>query len=275
MTVLTVEGTCHRKEDYSLVPEVIEQLWHMEDHHFWHRARNGWILDALAAHGAPPPCSLLEVGCGSGAVSRALVQAGYQVTGVDTAARLVEKAQERCSAATFVVGEVAKLPEGCRGPFQVVGFFDVLEHVEHPAGLLADALAWAAPDALVIATVPALRSLHTILDDLSGHKRRYERDELATLFASVGLRGVVVHGIFASTLAIQRFAQGRIRPPQDPTSDQERIRVMTHALRVPSFPLNTALGLLARAERWLGLAAARRRTGASYLVVGRCRRSEP
>ncbi len=124
-------------------------------------------------------------------------------------------------------------------------------------------------DALVIATVPGLRSLHTIVDDLSGHKRRYERDELAKLFTSVGLREVAVYGIFASTLAIQRFERGRARLPREVSSPDARIRVMTRALRVPAFPVNGVLGWLVRAERWLGLAAALRRKGASYLAVGR------
>lgn len=117
--------------------------------------------------------------------------------------------------------------------------------------------------------MPGLRSLHTIVDDLSGHKRRYERDELAELFTSVGLREVAVYGIFASTLAIQRFERGRARLPREVSSPDARIRVMTRALRVPAFPVNGVLGWLVRAERWLGLAAALRRKGASYLAVGR------
>jgi 2-polyprenyl-3-methyl-5-hydroxy-6-metoxy-1,4-benzoquinol methylase len=269
MAFVNVEGTQHREEDYSLVPEVIECLWRMEERHFWHRARNGWILDALAAYGPPVPCQVLDVGCGSGAVSCALANAGYRVTGVDTAERLVRKAQERCPSSTFVVGEVGSLPEGCRGPFPIGGFFDVLEHVADPAGLLAAGLRWTSPGALVVATVPALRSLYTVVDELSGHKLRYEREELVALFESVGLREVVVHGIFASTLAIQRFERRRARLPADVSSAEARIKVMTHALRVPSLPVNAALGWLARLERLGGLKAARRRTGASYLAVGR------
>jgi hypothetical protein len=120
-----------------------------------------------------------------------------------------------------------------------------------------------------VATVPALRSLYTVVDELSGHKLRYEREELVALFESVGLREVVVHGIFASTLAIQRFERRRAAPPADVSSAEARIEVMTHALRVPPLPVNAALGWLARLERLGGLKAARQRTGASYLAVGR------
>ncbi|HVJ17742.1 MAG TPA: class I SAM-dependent methyltransferase, partial [Polyangiaceae bacterium] len=255
MTLICLPDAVHRDEDYSLDPEVVESLWHMEERHFWHRARNGWILDALAEFGAPPPCPVLEVGCGSGAVATALQGAGYQVTGVDTAEHLARKADERCPRATFIVGDVALLPEQHRGPFQVIGFFDVLEHLSAPEQLLRAAIKFAAPGALLVATVPALRSLYSVVDELSGHKLRYEQGELAKLFESVGASDVVEHGIFSATLPFQRLA--RARKEADTTNPATRRSIMCQALRVPPQPVNAALGLVARVERWTGLRSAR------------------
>ena len=70
------------------------------------------------------------------ALSVVLSRAGYQVTGVDTADHLAAKAHERSPSSTFVVGDVSKLPPGHDGPFQIVGFFDVLEHLDELINLL-------------------------------------------------------------------------------------------------------------------------------------------
>lgn len=270
MPLVKIPGTTHRKGDYELEPAAIECLWRMEDQHYWHRERNGWILDGLRDFGARPPCRVLEVGCGSGAVVRALQLAGYQVTGVDTAEALATKAHERCPAATIVVGDVAALPEYCRGPFDVVGFFDVLEHLEQPAELMKSALRWASPGALVIATVPAMRSLHTVIDDLSGHKLRYEPGQLTQLFESVGLKSVVEHGIFASTLPIQRLVRHASQfNSVDISVPEARAQLFARALRIPPMPINIALGLLVRLERRLGLRMSQRRRGGSILAVGK------
>lgn len=75
MAVTVIDGTKHNDNDYSLNSRCIETLWKMEDRHFWHASRNRWILSALKQHAVLPPAKVLDVGCGSGAVSRALATA--------------------------------------------------------------------------------------------------------------------------------------------------------------------------------------------------------
>src|SRR5207244_646899 len=120
----------HNKADFWLSPRALEMLWEAEDRHFWHCARKAWIVSLLRRYGEHPPRRILDVGCGSGSVARKLAECGYTVTGVDTERRSVTKASERCQSAAFVLGSVAELPKGLHGPYDVVGFFDVLEHLE-------------------------------------------------------------------------------------------------------------------------------------------------
>ena len=48
-----------------------------------HGQRNRDVLAFVSAHLLPPPARVLEVGCGSGALARALVAAGYDLTAID------------------------------------------------------------------------------------------------------------------------------------------------------------------------------------------------
>jgi SAM-dependent methyltransferase len=264
-------GAVHHQDDFPLSSRAVQALWDMEDRHFWHAARNDWISTFLRLYGARPPATVLEVGCGSGAVVRKLAAEGYQVTGVDTDRRLIDKAHERCKAATLVVGDVAHLPSMLQGPYDVVGFFDVLEHLAAPGDFLRGSLQWARPGALVMATVPALRSLHSIVDDLSGHKRRYEPGELGRLFESVGLDEVAEHGIFRSSLPLIKRRRLAGKPPpalQQVTPDQVD-EIMIENFRVPPAPLNAAMRLVCSLERRLALRASRGKVGASLVAVGR------
>lgn len=270
MSLTIVPNTPHRPDDYTLEPEIVAAVQNAELRHFWYLSRNLWILEALSYHGVVPPASILEVGCGSGCVASALVDFGYALTGVDTAEPLVRKASERCPNGRFVVAEVANLPSQLRGPYAVVALFDVLEHLDDAAGLLRESVRWAAPNALVIATVPGLRSLWSEHDEISGHKRRYEPGELARLFAQVGLRSIIEHGIFRSTSIAQRFVRrGMRRDVERQRTRDDEIDVMRQSLRIPFEPINTALKQLCALERRFGFAVSAGKAGASQLVVGR------
>lgn len=263
MPLTVLSGTSHREEDMPLDPEVLAGLWRMEESHFWHRARNRWIVRALRERGIAPGARILEVGCGSGAVAIELHRRGYRVTGIDTADVLVRKAHERCPDANFVVGDVAELPES-EGPFDAIAFFDVLEHLDAPRALLVAALRLARPGACVIATVPALRSLHTVIDDLSGHKMRYEPGELTALFATARVADIEEHGILRAIWPLVRLARARAGSRAH-ASRKEMLLADAH---VPPRVLNEALELLCRLELAVAWKESRNRRGPSILAMG-------
>lgn len=263
---LVITDRDHNEQDFGLDHELVSGLWEMENRHFWHSARNRWLAKALAAHALPAGARFLDVGCGSGAVAGFLHRAGFRVVGVDTAEPLLRKAHERCPDVTFVVGRVEHLPIGGR-PFDAVGAFDVLEHLDDPDALLGDALRYLKPGGLVIATVPGLRSLHSAIDDLSGHKRRYEPGELAELLRRAGLTDVEERGIFRATTPVVR--RMRSRTPVEELTAEQRQAIMLANVRVPTPVVNRAFGLLCAAERSIGFGRAVGRGGGSLLAVGR------
>ena len=264
---LTITPVEHESADFDLDPDVIRALWRMEEHHFWTRSRSEWNAAALAEAGVEVGARVLDVGCGSGCVAGHLAALGYDVTGVDTAEPLVRKAHERYPAVAFFVADVDRLPAEA-GVFDAVGFFDVLEHMVEPILMVGAALSRARPGAVVLATVPARRALHSIIDDVSGHKRRYELGELGALFTAAGLIDVRERGIFRWTEPLQRLARARYARTNTYTRFEAR-RALIHSLRVPAGPLNGLLRAVCALERRVSLRRAIDRPGPTLLAVGR------
>lgn len=268
----------HRDADFELDPELMRRLWHMEERHFWHAARNRWIRRGLEAYGLRPPARILDVGCGSGAVAGMLQSHGYSVVGIDTGEMLVRKADERFPQATFVSGEIERLAPDL-GPFDGVGFFDVLEHLDDPGAFLDTAIAHARPGALVVATVPALMELYSTIDLLSGHKRRYEPGELKQLFVDRGLVNVEEHAIFRLLHAALRMrrkpkadvssARGTNASSAAPIDADTRRKILLDDTRVPIGPLNGLLNLACALEERIAFGRSRGKAGPTMLVVGR------
>jgi glycosyltransferase involved in cell wall biosynthesis len=97
------------------------------------------------------PSRILDVGCGDGSLGERLHKLGHHVTGVDLdhPARQVERLD------AFVAADLDQgLPAALVGPFDVVLFADVLEHVREPGELLDQARARLAPGGWVMVSVP-------------------------------------------------------------------------------------------------------------------------
>lgn len=85
------------------------------------------IADRVAALA---PASFLDAGCGEGFVAEVLLDRlpGLALTGIDFSADAAQIAQAKLPAARFEAGDVTALPFP-DGAFDVVGCFEVLEHL--------------------------------------------------------------------------------------------------------------------------------------------------
>lgn len=131
-----------------------------------------------------PGANVLELGCGTGMVTRHLITSGASVVAVDDAATMLAAARRRAPAARFIEGDVAGEIDG--GPFDRVVFSFVLHELdpsrrlhalERAVGLLGPGgrigiLEWATPARQPAAGVwrTAVRTIepsvaHDVLDD--------------------------------------------------------------------------------------------------------------
>lgn len=67
------------------------------------------LLATLIREANPRAKSILDVGCGTGAHARSLIDAGFEVDGVDLEPTFVEIARKKCPEGRFVVGDMTTL----------------------------------------------------------------------------------------------------------------------------------------------------------------------
>jgi len=97
--------------------------------------------------------------------------------------------------------------------FDVIGAFDVLEHIENEQPVLRAFHKAIKPGGGILLTVPQHMSLWSRLDDETGHKRRYRGDELAAKVKAAGF-DVVLDLCFMGTLFLPQYVSRRwlVRP---------------------------------------------------------------
>ncbi len=131
------------------------------------------------------PTSVLEIGAGRGAVGARLARDARYV-GVEP------DEQSRGAAALALAGRAGVVVEDMDAVddeqrFDMIGAFEVLEHIDDDVGALREWASRLAPDGFVLLSVPAHRSRFGASDVRVGHFRRYDRADVLSLVAGAGL----------------------------------------------------------------------------------------
>lgn len=111
--------------------------------------------------------SALDIGCGDGAVLERLQKAGIEVRGIDLDEESVRVANGKCGGGKCSVSTLDRFAAECRGrgdAFDLVTFFEVLEHQTHPDKFLAEVKALVRPGARVAGSVPNRRRFLAQID---------------------------------------------------------------------------------------------------------------
>jgi SAM-dependent methyltransferase len=222
--------------------------------------------DRIRALMPPLARTVLEIGCGEGAVGYRLSR-HYSYVGIDQDEQSCAVAQRRigdrgdvfCGDTSVVAGE----------QFDVVCAFEVLEHIDRDRRALKSWVEFIRPGGYLLVSVPADPSRFGASDEFVGHYRRYTADGLQSLLGDVGLSDlrlalygaplgyalesvrnrVLARRTAATSQADRTAASGRLLQPHNPlVGAATGLAVAPFAVVQRAFPAR-GVGIVARGRR--------------------------
>jgi SAM-dependent methyltransferase len=190
--------------------EIFTELAQLEEGHFWFEERNNLISWAIKTH--TPDCrNLLEVGCGTGFVLQRLAQDLPQanIAALEYYPDALPIARRRCPRAQLGQADITNLPYAAE--FDVVGCFDVLEHIPDDLAALRNLCKVMRPDGTLFVTVPQHMWLWSDEDSHAMHQRRYTRKELVSKAAAAGLKPFLISSYVSLPVPLMLLRKRRSR----------------------------------------------------------------
>jgi SAM-dependent methyltransferase len=168
-------------------PEYFAKLATFEEDNFWFRARNRLIQWALGNYFADAE-SFFEIGCGTGFVLRGVREnlPRIRLSGSEIFDDGLVFARARLPGVDLYQIDARRLP--FEREFDVIGAFDVLEHIVEDEVVLRQMFTATRPGGGILVTVPQHRLLWSATDEHSMHQRRYSRAELRRKVEQAGFR---------------------------------------------------------------------------------------
>ncbi len=219
---------------------VFDRMAAQEDVHWWFAARRE-ILSTVITRlvDLPEKTRILEAGCGTGGNLGMLGRFG-QVRAFELDEDARRSAEEK-SGLAVAEGSLPDAVPFDSEMFDLIGLFDVLEHVEDDEGALAALAGRLAPDGRIVMTVPAFPWLWSRHDERHHHFRRYTKAHLAQVAERAGLH--MEQGFYFNTALFPVAVAGRAM--------KAFLRLDKADDTLPAAPVNAALRTIFGAERHL------------------------
>jgi len=176
----------------------LDTLFAAEEHHFWFKARKNFIKNLFDKY-VNQNEKIIEIGAGTGNISRMLINSGFEICVGEIHKNGLLYAKQ------YGIKELFQF-DLMRPPFyehfDVVGLFDVLEHIDEDGLALKNIYNMLKPGGKCILTVPAHGWLWSRDDAIARHKRRYEQDGTRRLFIDNGFKIIVAKNFFVFLLPL-------------------------------------------------------------------------
>jgi SAM-dependent methyltransferase len=188
--------------------ELFKKLVRFEETNFWFVSRAKLIVRLIKSH-FPDVRNLLEIGCGTGSVLLALRRefANADLLGSELNLQGLAFARQRLDPSVSLLQmDAQNIP--ATSMFDVIGAFDVIEHIEDDEKVLRSIAVALRPGGVSVIAVPQHRWLWSQEDEAAHHVRRYARGELEEKLARAGftiLRSTSFNAILLPLMVASRL----------------------------------------------------------------------
>jgi SAM-dependent methyltransferase len=180
----------------------------------------------------PEANTFFEIGCGTGFVLSGIAQALPQLSlcGSEIYSTGLTFAVQRLPSATLFQMDARKLPFA--EEFDVIGAFDVLEHIEEDQLVLAQMYQVVSPGGGIMLTVPQHAFLWSQADEYACHVRRYEAGDLKKKVMQAGFTIERTTSFVSFLLPLMALTRFRKRQPAAEYDSMAELKIHSLVLRI-------------------------------------------
>jgi SAM-dependent methyltransferase len=247
------------KESEGFEASYFARLAQLEAGNFWFKSRNRLLIWALQRY-FPNAKNFLEIGCGTGFVLSGIREVFPKLilSGSEIFSEGLNFAAERLPGVELLQMDARRIP--FREEFDVIGAFDVLEHVKEDEKVLEQMYQATRARGGIMLTVPQHSFLWSDADEYARHVRRYSARDLRVKVERAGFEVLRVTSFVSLLLPLMLISRLKLRSKQsyDPSAEITLSR-----------PVNAIFEQILAVERAMIRLGVSFPIGGSLLLIGR------